>query len=177
MIPWVAKEETYFAFIVIWGVVLSKTAASFALWAYRLQEITEWPFALLSLAFCFEEQWSCFKPVTETQCFGGKVQPWEVPWSGADSYAIRIMTILDDPRIFVLIFLLTFFMYVSGILYIEHLEALVQVSHSVHDAYLPSKASKVPNTTLMFSPWPHWISGEFQRKKTPVTTQNDLVLW
>lgn len=57
MIPWVvSKEETYFAFIVIWGVVLSKTAASFALWAYRLQEITEWPFALLSLAFCFEEQ-------------------------------------------------------------------------------------------------------------------------
>jgi len=64
------SEETYFAFIVIWGVVLSKTAASFALWAYRLQEITEWPFALL---------------------------------------------------IFVLIFLLTFFMYVSGILYIEWL--------------------------------------------------------
>lgn len=46
---------------------------------------------------------------------------------------IRIMTI-QDPRIFVLIFLLTFFMYVSGILYIEHLEALVQVSHSVHGA-------------------------------------------
>ena len=33
------------------------------------------------------------------------------------------MTVQDDPRIFVLIFLLTFFMYVSGILYIEHLEA------------------------------------------------------
>eukprot|EP00438_Fugacium_kawagutii_P025849 Skav231404 [mRNA] locus=scaffold4039:17613:31298:- [translate_table: standard] len=47
---WREKEDTYFAFIVIWGVVLSKTAASFALWAYRLQEITEWPFALLSLA-------------------------------------------------------------------------------------------------------------------------------
>eukprot|EP00435_Cladocopium_sp_Y103_P059516 s1118_g21.t1 len=64
------SEETYFAFIIIWGVVLSKTAASFALWAYRLQEITEWPFALL---------------------------------------------------IFVLIFLLTFFLYLSGILYIEWL--------------------------------------------------------
>ena len=44
-----SKEETYFSFIIIWGLVLAKCAASFALWAYRLQEITEWPFALLSL--------------------------------------------------------------------------------------------------------------------------------
>lgn len=62
------SEETYFSFIIIWGLVLAKCAASFALWAYRLQEITEWPFALL---------------------------------------------------IFVLIFLLTAFIYTAGILYIE----------------------------------------------------------
>ena len=54
------SEETYFSFIVIWGVVLASTGASFAVWAYRLQEITDWPFALLRLGWgrgsSFEER-------------------------------------------------------------------------------------------------------------------------
>jgi len=62
------SDGTYFSFIIVWGFVLSQCAASFAVWAYRLQEITEWPFAIL---------------------------------------------------IFVLIFFLTFFIYLAGILYIE----------------------------------------------------------
>ena len=62
------SDGTYFAFIVVWGFVLSICAASFAMWAYRLEEITEWPFAFL---------------------------------------------------IFVLMFFLTFFIYLAGVLYIE----------------------------------------------------------
>ncbi|OLP89705.1 hypothetical protein AK812_SmicGene28834 [Symbiodinium microadriaticum] len=62
------SDGTYFSFIVVWGFVLSQCAASFAVWAYRLEEITEWPFAIL---------------------------------------------------IFVLIFFLTFFIYLAGVLYIE----------------------------------------------------------
>ncbi|CAE7271961.1 unnamed protein product, partial [Symbiodinium pilosum] len=63
------SDGTYFSFIVVWGLVLSMAASSFAVWAYRLQEITEQPFAVL---------------------------------------------------IFVLIFLLTYFIYVSGVLFIEY---------------------------------------------------------
>lgn len=63
------SDGTYFSFIVVWGLVLSMAASSFAFWAYRLDQITERPFAVL---------------------------------------------------IFVLIFMLTYFIYVSGILSIEY---------------------------------------------------------
>ncbi|CAE7212909.1 unnamed protein product [Symbiodinium sp. CCMP2592] len=63
------SDGTYFSFIVVWGLVLSMAASSFAFWAYRLDQITERPFAVL---------------------------------------------------IFVLIFMLTYFIYVAGILSIEY---------------------------------------------------------
>jgi len=63
------SDGTYFSFIVVWGLVLSMAASSFAFWAYRLDQITERPFAVL---------------------------------------------------IFVLIFMLTYFVYVAGILSIEY---------------------------------------------------------
>ena len=87
---------------------------------------------------------------------------------------IRIMTI-QDPRIFVLIFLLTFFMYVSGILYIEHLEALVQVSHSVHGAEGTKYNSHVFTLTSLDFRWVSTKKPAVTRKMTWFPFENDLI--